>query len=284
MDLLESGPERAPRRLPRPDLPRPVAALLAAAAAVALAGAASVPSLRAQTSTRATSPTAVTVTTSGGSASGGRLRVWLLLEGPPSAELSEVRGRLPGSVVETSAPDAFSPRGLAVVRLDVTPACPVAVAGLTRAAVELTLGSGDVVRVRLDADGILASTVRSRCLGEAAELQARGPLVRLVDSGLPGVLRTVVDLGAPGPEVLVVTAVTPAAGLVAESLSSLPLRVAPGSRGQLVVDLRADGCSADSAAPPYLLDSAADGEVEPRAEPALRTRLAELRREGCPRG
>ena len=283
MDLLESGYERAPRRLPRPDLPRPVAVLLAAAAAVALAGAASVPSLRAPTRTPPVPPT-VTATTSGGSASGGQLRVWLLLEGPPSEELSEVTGRLPGSIVRTSAPDAFSPGGFAVVRLDVTPACPVAVAGLTEAAVQVTLGGREVVRVPVDADGILASTVRSRCQGEAAELQARGPLVRLADSGLPGVLRTVVDLGAPGPEVLVVTAVTPGAGLAAESLSSLPLRVAPGSRGQLVVDLRGDGCSADPDAPPYLLDSAADGEVEPRAEPALRTRLAELRRDGCPTG
>jgi len=223
----------------------------------------------------------VTATTSGGSAIGGRLRVWLLLEGPPSTALSEVAGRLPGSVVRTSAPDAFSPRGYAVVRLDVTPACPDALAGLAEAAVEVTLAGSGLVRVPVDTDGILASTVRSRCQGEAAQLQAQGPLVRVADSGVPGVLRTVVDLGAPGPEVLVVTGLSAGAGLDVEPLTSLPLRVAPGRRGQLVVDLRADGCSADPDAPPFLLDYAADGEVEPRVEPALVGRLAALRREGC---
>lgn len=280
MDLLESGPERAPRRLPRPDLDRPAAALLAAAAAVAVAGAASVPSLRAQALAEA-APPAVTATTCGGSALGGRLRVWLLLEGPPSTALSGVAGRLPGSVVRTNAPDAFSPRGYAVVRLDVVPACPDAVAGLGAAALELTVGDAGEVRVPVDTDGILASTVRARCDGEGSQLQARGPLVRAADSGVPGVLRAVVDLGAPGPEVLVVTGVSAGPGLGVQPLTSLPLRVAPGRRGQLVVDLTAAGCSADPGAPPFLLDYAAEGEVEPRVDPGLRGRLDALRRTDC---
>ena len=105
--------------------------------------------------------------------------------------------------------------------------------------------------------------------------------MRVAESGAPGLLRTVVDLGAPGPEVLVVTGVEPGPGLSAEPLASLPLRVAPGRRGQLVVDLRSDGCSADPDAPPFLLEYATEGEVEPRVDPALRGRLDALRRSGC---
>lgn len=286
MDLLASGPDRPPRRLPRVRLDRTARALLLLVAAVLAAGVLTVPSVRA-----AGAPPRVTAVPSGGAVVAGRLRVYLLLLGPPSARLAAVRPLLPGNDVRADlVPDAFSRAGDAVVRLDVAPRCPGAVEGLDAARLDVTVGGRGgphTVRVPFDTSGLLAGTVRARCALASGQLvetpPVRGPRVRAGGSGPGGVLRTVVDLGAPGPEVLVVSGVTAGPGLAADVVTGLPLRIGPGHRGRLVVDLRRDGCSADPESPPFVLEYAAEGEVEPFVDEALRGRLDALRSGGCGR-
>lgn len=270
-DVLGSGPERPPLRVPGR-----TRALLLAALAVAGAGVVAVPQVQA-----ASAPPTITATTSGG-ASGGRLRVWLLLEGPASARLESVRAVVPGSEARAAVvPEAFSPQGYAVVRVDVQPRCPGAVEGLDGAALRVALTGEQVVRVPFDTDGPLAGGVRTRCAGLEDAPVPRGPRVRAESGGPAGVLRTVVDLGAPGPEVLVVRGVTPGPGVAVEVVTPLPLRVAPGRRGQLVVDLRPGRCVLDPDEPPFVLDDAAAGEVDPVVDPSLQGRLDALRRSAC---
>lgn len=283
MDLLASGPERPPRRLPRPQ-----AALLLAALTVAAAGAWAVPVVQADVRT-AQAPPVVTATTSGGSVLGGRLRVWLLLEGPPRARLAGVEPRLQGSEVRAVAPESFSRRGYAVVRLDVDPSCPAAVAGLAGADLAVRVdddrpAGARTVRVPLDTSGLLEATVRDRCSGRGGDAPLRGPLLRAGEDPAPGVLRTVVELGAPGPEILVVKGVTPGPGLSVSVVTPLPLRVPVGRQGELVVDLRPGRCAADPEAPPFTLEHAADGDVEPVVDAGLRGRLLALRRGACRAG
>ncbi|MCW2777286.1 MAG: hypothetical protein JWN17_1011, partial [Frankiales bacterium] len=205
-----SGPERPPRRLPRLQPSRTQAALLLAVALTATGGALSVPAVRA-----ASAPPQVSAVQSGGAVVAGRVRLYLLLQGPPSARLRAVVPRLRGSTVTADlVPRAFSAEGDAVVRLDVAPRCPGAVDGLDDAALDVTAGPADrTVRVPFDTSGLLAGTVRARCAGLVETVPVRGPRVSAGTGGPAGALRTVVELGAPGPEVLVVTSVTPGPGL-----------------------------------------------------------------------
>ncbi len=268
-DQLASGPSRRP-------VPGRTRALLLAALVVAGAGAVSVPSVRA-----ASAPPVITATTSGG-ASGGRLRVWLLLEGPASARIAGVRAVVPGSGATAGVvPEAFSERGDAVVRVDVDPRCPQAVQGLGDAALQVRLEGEPAVRVPFDTDGPLAGGVRARCGGGGDAPRRRGPLVRAQAGGPAGALRTVVELGAPGPEVLVVRRVSPGPGVGVDVVTPLPLRVQPGMRGRLVVDLRPGRCALAPGEPPFVLDAAATGEVEPSVDAALQGRLDALRRSAC---
>lgn len=270
-DLLQAGSERPPLRVPRRS-----GAVLLAALAVAAAGLLSVPVVR-----DAGAPPEVTATTSGGSVIGGRLRVRLLLEGPASARLSALVPVLPGSAVDVGvAPAAFSPGGDAVVRLDVAPDCPAALAGLGDAALALRV-DGEAVRVPVDTSGLLAETVRARCSGQGPVVPVRGPQLRAGQGGPGGALRTVVELGAPGPEVLVAAGVTAGPGLRVDVVTPLPLRIAPGRRGLLVVDLRPGRCQPDPDSPPFVLELAADGEVEPVVDAGLRGRLQALRLSAC---
>ncbi len=282
-DLLSGGSERAPvsLRLPRWAVP----ALLGGLLVLGLAAVAA-PGLLASRR-EADRPPVVTALTSGGSVVGGSARLWLLLQGPPSARLSGLVPTLPGADVRLGVvPSAFSPRGDAVVRLDVTPSCPQALSGLRRGTLSLRVDDGRsrgprTVVTPVDTTGLVDSTVRAQCAGEGDRAPARGPRVRSAPGGPPGALRTVVDLGAPGPEVVVVEGVTAGSGLVVEVVTSLPLRIAPGGRGRLVVDLRAATCAPDPGAPPFVLERAADGDVEPSVDPGLRGRLEALRRSVC---